>query len=392
MPRHRAADERVELHRRLQVTTLEQRRLRQPRPIRQHPPAAHRSAEQHRRTAGAVIGPAGTVNCDSPPEFGRDQHHGVAPQRPETGLQSADHRVEALQLRTEPLALPGVRVPPARFNHRDPRAVGGHHQLRRKSTGRRRIGTPARRQITGQRARVHRLAPQRVELAVALIQHRHALEQIVRGSRQVRRRVGRHIMLAAQGERDGRRYRDRLCLGRRQHAEQAIEPAVFLLIRAVATALEHVLPVEMRAVAIRRGDGVCEQRLALAVQCAQRRHRRMQREHPVEPRGPGKILRQHAARSRKCRIADRCDDPHPVGGTALDDEDEAPVGFRLGKRHAGGEREGQRACGTGPDKGSTVKDWGVHDLISAGIQARPVAGQGPAPGFRNWRSRSRWRG
>ena len=244
-----------------------------------------------------MIRPARPVDGDGTSEFGRDQHHRVGPQRAKPGLERSDHRIEALQLGTEPLALGGVRVPSARLDHRDPRAIGRGHQLRRERAGRCRIRPAARRQIAGQRARPHRLAPQRMELAVALIEHRNTLHQVVGCLRQAGRRVGRHFVASAQRQRHRRRHCDRLGLGRRQDAEQAVEPAVLLLIGTRPAAFEHVLPVEMRTVTIGRGDRVREQSLLPAVQPVKRGECGVQREHPVKLRGGREVGRQVTARA-----------------------------------------------------------------------------------------------
>ena len=51
-----------------------------------------------------------------------------------------------------------------------------------------------------------------------------------------------------------------------QQAEQPVHPAVAQRVGRVAAGLEHVLAVEMRAVAIGRGDGVDEQGLARLIE------------------------------------------------------------------------------------------------------------------------------
>ncbi len=243
-------DERVELHGRLEIAPFEQRGLTQPRPVRQHAPALHVAADQHRRARGTVIRPAGAIDRHRPPEFSRDQHHRIGPERPEPRPQGPYHPVEPAQLRAEPPALLGMRIPSAGLDHRDPRAVRGREQLRRQRTSRGGILAVIIRHAIGQHAGGHRLAPQGMKLGVALIEHGDALHQPLRSIRQRGRCVGRHLVAAAHRHRHRHRDSDRLCLSRRQDVEHPVEPAVLDLIGHRPARLEHILPVEMRPVAI----------------------------------------------------------------------------------------------------------------------------------------------
>jgi hypothetical protein len=61
----------------------------------------------------------------------------------------------------------------------------------------------------------------------------------------------------------------------------------------------------------------------------------MQREEGIELRSAGRVLDEVAANSGEVRISGRRQDLQTVGGTTLDDEDEAPIGICPGERHLG---------------------------------------------------------
>ena len=80
-------------------------------------------------------------------------------------------------------------------------------------------------------------------------------------------------------------------------------------------AFEHVLPVEMRALAIGRRDRVHDRRLSRLIEAVQVRHRRVQREKAVERQSRGLAVggqRFFAAQLGPIGIADRRDDREPI--------------------------------------------------------------------------------
>src|SRR3546814_18737869 len=95
----------------------------------------------------------------------------------------------------------------------------------------------------------------------------------------------------------------------------------------------------MRTVARGGGDGVSEMSWFAGEKPPGRGQRRMQREHRIERAGARTLVGHRAARRREGRIARRCDDGEPVGGAALDDEDEALGRAREIGRASGWERE-----------------------------------------------------
>src|SRR5204862_204454 len=126
------------------------------------------------------------------------------------------------------------------------------------------------------------------------------------------------------------------------------------------------------------GDGMQEQRLFRTVEAVDVPHRRMEREHRVQLRRRGEVFGELAALADIGRIADRRDRVQAVGRTALDDEDEAPVGRRAGKGHAGAEGGGEDGRGAEGDEAATGKcGHQAYLRMNSGetsIRARPWPG------------------
>ena len=118
-------------------------------------------------------------------------------------------------------------------------------------------------------------------------------------------------------------------------------------VRRHRAVLEQVLAVEMRAVAVGRGDGMDDGELALGVDVVQRRQGRMQAEEAVEidgavalaGRGDGEIAAQRAI----VAVAMGRHGGEAVHAAAQDDDDEAAVGRGLGHDGAG-QRGGDQAA------------------------------------------------
>ena len=145
----------------------------------------------------------------------------------------------------------------------------------------------------------------------------------------------------------------------RQRRDEAVEPAVLQGVRRGAAGLEDVLRVEVRSLAVRRGDGVDDEALLRGVHRGEPRHRGMKREDRVEldRLHLARRVSERAAQARVMRISDRHDGGHAVHRAAQDDEDETRVGRRGGEGEIGGEREhaGERRAG---EEGATGED---HD-------------------------------
>ena len=179
---------------------------------------------------------------------------------------------------------------------------------------------------------------------------------IFRRLRQRDRRPADGRRRAAQHQRRGRadRQRARHPLAFRQAFQRAVEPAGLHPAGPGKAAFEHVLPVEMRTVAIRRRHRVNHGRLLLAIHPRKFRHRRMQRKEIVERHSrvrPARRQRDRTMQAGIVRIANRRDGGEPIQRAAQDDDHQpriAAVGgageFRqIGPRRKGGAAEQQRA-------------------------------------------------
>ena len=159
-----------------------------------------------------------------------------------------------------------------------------------------------------------------------------------------------------------------------QGGERAVEPARFDESRRRHAALEHVLPVEMRALAIARRRRVHDERRLRADQPRKIGHARIEREEAVERQGRGRPVEAQGERAVQrgvARIADRADGRQPVERAAQHNDDEARVARAGGggqlRDHGGGK---QRAAGS--DQGSAR---GMGDLRRGhGAQLRCISG------------------
>ena len=255
-------------------------------------------------------------------------------------MKRGHHRIQAPQLRREPRVLRAVRVPAAGLDHRDARAL----RLREEARGHAPQcgGILARSALPHpacHAARVHGGRPQAMQLRIRFVQLLHANQQVVVRGRQRRRRIRGDLRGAAQGERHGGRERDRFLGALRQQPHEPVHPAVLQLVRRGAAAFQHVLAVEVGAVAIRRRDRMHEQRLPLRMQLAELLQRRVQREAAVHADRAGRIDRKRSAQRRIRGVRVRHNGVQAVGRATLDHEHEAAVGGRLGEQHAGRQQE-----------------------------------------------------
>src|SRR5262249_56320224 len=107
-----------------------------------------------------------------------------------------------------------------------------------------------------------------------------------------------------------------------ERGEHAVEPAGVRVARPCEPALQHVLAIEMRALAIRRCGSMDDDRMTLAVKPMQVRHRRVEREEAVERKSWRLTLWRKgcgATQLDPIRIACRCDDGQAVESAAQDD-------------------------------------------------------------------------
>src|SRR3546814_14129642 len=81
------------------------------------------------------------------------------------------------------------------------------------------------------------------------------------GLRQSARRIGADLHRAAQRERNGGRNGDRIAFGGGEQSQPPSDPAVVAAIGSRSAALEPILPVESRTVAISRRNGLRAMRL-----------------------------------------------------------------------------------------------------------------------------------
>ena len=254
-------------------------------------------------------------------------------------------------------------VPAVEGERADPRAVVGGHQFggaaRHQPHRADAIGAGFWLHVVALRGLVERealLQRARQRGIAVLIEFDEPHRGIFRGLRQRDRRPADGWRRAAQHQRRGRadRQRARHPLAFRQAFQRAVEPAGLHPARPGKTAFEHVLPVEMRTVAVRRRHRVNHRRLLLAIHPRKFRHRRMQRKEIVERQRrvrPARRQRDRTMQAGIVRIANRRDGGEPIQRAAQDDDHQpriAAVGgareFRqIGPRRKGGAAEQQRA-------------------------------------------------
>ena len=142
---------------------------------------------------------------------------------------------------------------------------------------------------------------------------------VVAGRLQPRRRPRKNRRRTARDQWRDRADREGLtgidAAGRRHRAERAIEPAALGQARARQPAFQHVLAVEMRALAIGRRCRMHDGRLARLIEPVQVRHCWIEREEAVEPQcriGAFERERVVAAQPQPVRVANRGDSGETV--------------------------------------------------------------------------------
>ena len=180
-------------------------------------------------------------------------------------------------------------------------------------------------------------------------------QRVVARRRQPPRRPRQHRRRPAHDQRRNRPDREGVApagtAGRRQRGERAVEPAGIGRARLAEAAFEHVLSVEMRALAIGRRGRMHDRRRAGLVEPVQVRHRRIEREEGIERQRrrlavePERLV---AAQPGPVGIADRRDRREPIERAAQHDHQQARIAalrardFRQigpGEQRAGGEQQ-----------------------------------------------------
>ena len=190
---------------------------------------------------------------------------------------------------------------------------------------------PARAMAASPHAPFQRARQRRIGVAIEIEQPHHG---VFARRRQPLRRPGHHRRRPAHHQRRHRADREGLApLGidaacRLERDERAVEPAGVGRAGLGEPAFEHVLAVEMRALAIGRRRRMHDRRLPGLVQAMQVRHRGIEREESIErQRRRLAVERQRlvAAQRDPVRIADRRHRREPVERAAQHDHQHARV-------------------------------------------------------------------
>lgn len=128
------------------------------------------------------------------------------------------------------------------------------------------------------------LAKIRIGVAIEIEKSAH---RVIARRRHFGRRPRHNRSWPACNERRNRPDRKRLpasnAIGRRQNAPRTIEPTAVAFAWIKQAALEHILPIEMGALAIRRRHRVNDSRLSRLIHSIKIWHRRIERKETVEP-------------------------------------------------------------------------------------------------------------
>src|SRR6185369_16308230 len=119
-----------------------------------------------------------------------------------------------------------------------------------------------------------------------------------------------------------------------------------------------------------------EQGLLRSVELRGLGERWVKREEASKLRPAAQILGEGAAHTLERRITRRRNDRQPIGGAALDDEDEAPRGVRAGNGHARQSKRRKPGGRTSGGEEEAAREH-AHLLTNSGLtssNARPSAG------------------
>src|SRR3954453_4083346 len=292
-----ALHDRAQIRRRRKIATLIELIRLQSRPIGDHAAAFDRAAGEKRHRAGAVIGVRRTVHARCSAEFRHDNDRRVLPNRTKYALELVECPVQsAKQLRktTRRAALIGMRVPSVECERGDARTVVGGDQACRAlrclfHTGG--GGKPAARRL------VH-LACGNFFRREALCKHvgQEGIAMAVKienAAREIFGRLGQRLRRPAEDRGSASHYQrcrwanaERAARGdpgaARQRRERAVEPTRTDAAWSGKAALEHILAVEMRTLAIGCGDGMHDCTLPGTIEPRKNRHGWVEREEGIE--------------------------------------------------------------------------------------------------------------
>jgi hypothetical protein len=212
---------------------------------------------------------------------------------------------------------------------------------------------------------------------------------VVGRRRQPRRRPRHDRRRAAHDQRRHRADRERLTILRLHPAawlkrgKRPVEPARVGRARLAEPAFQHVLAVEVRALAVGRRRRMHDRGLAGLVEPVQLRHRRIESEEFVEPQGRVRALRQQrlvSAQPHPVGIADRRHRGEAVERAAQHDGQESRVAaFRTCDPGQIGPGE-QRARGEQQFAAGRRVQVDRHGVNSSGIPAPSATAPRPAAG------------
>ena len=166
-------------------------------------------------------------------------------------------------------------------------------------------------------------------------------------------------------------------------AERAVEPARVGAARIGQSAFQHILPVEMRPLAIGRRGRVHDRGLPVPVQPMQVRHRGIEREERIERQRRGLAVEHErlvAAQFHPVGIADRRDRREPVERAAQDDGEHARIA-PLGAREPGQKRPGEQHA-RAAEQFTSCRAMDRHGITVSGIPAPSARASAPAGGSR----------
>ena len=310
-------------------------------PVGDDAAALHRAAGEQRDRAGAVIGAVGAVDARGAAELGGDHDHGVAPALAEPAFEFGERAVEAAEQQcarrpTGPPSLAWVSQPSkASAAMRGPSSAAISLAAPRATC---RICADL---VAG--LRLHVVAAARPSPAEGPATARPPArdrgdDRDRRGASRCRRRLAaappapsrRSAHCRAAPAAWSARPQEPLDhpLAARQRFQRAIEPAGLHAAGPGIAAFEHVLAVEMRAVAIGRRHRMDHRGMLVAIHARKFRHRRMQREERIQH-----DRRMRAVRGERDRpvqagivgIADRRDGREPIERAAQDHHDQPRI-------------------------------------------------------------------
>src|SRR5438309_1022210 len=151
-----------------------------------------------------------------------------------------------------------------------------------------------------------------------------------------------------------------------------MHPAVRRATGGAAAGVEHVLPVEVRAVAVGRCDRVHKERLPLRIHLRRFGECRVKREETVELGTARQVWCEIAAQPGVSRVGGGSHNVEPICGAPLDDEDEPALAGGTGKRHLRQAKQREPACGTCRREKRSAREH-IHLLTNSGLTSRSAS-------------------